>query len=123
MYNQLGFKLIIVYYICRHPCGSKLKIKIIFVLHFLYEEDIPLRNSILFHLFSLFHLREKLFSCDFCFSPRFCRSRKNREKRFLRPRQRQGREMFFEVFPTEVTWGKTKITRALIFSKDWQWKE
>ena len=25
--------------------------------------------------------------------------------------------MFFEVFPTEVIWGKTKITRALIFYK------
>ena len=34
------------------------------------------------------------------------------EKKGFRGEATPSREMFFEFFPTEVTWGNTKITRA-----------
>ena len=40
----------------------------------------------------------------------------------MRLRQRRSREMFLEEFPTNVIWGKTKITRALMFQKGWEGK-
>ena len=44
------------------------------------------------------------------------------EKKGFRGEATPSREMFFEFFPTEVTWGNTKITRESIFSKGGQGK-
>ena len=54
---------------------------------------------------------EKKLTSDFEFSPRFAEVGKTEKNVF------GGGEMFFKVFPTEVTWGKTQNQRSTFFLK------
>ena len=69
-------------------------------------------KSILFYLFFPCPPLEKNYAIVILVFPQgFAEVGKN-EKKGFRGEATPSREMFFEFFPTEVTWGNTKITRA-----------
>ena len=74
-------------------------------------------NGILFWFFSLTRLKKKSWPLILSFSPS-CRSRKNWEKHYFEAEATpKPQKMFFSVFPTEGTWGKTQNQRSTFFLK------
>ena len=74
-------------------------------------------HGILFWFFSLTRLKKKSWPLILSFSPS-CRSRKNWEKHYFEAEATpKPQKMFFSVFPTEGTWGKTQNQRSTFFLK------